>query len=168
MTLCRWKWTQTLHLSTNLQVCCGCPPPSDITPNLSYSCRCSPPPLPLPPPPPPSLCCCWPLPSPLKPTLSISRMSKSLTKSLVKWEKRNGKKMLKKELWDVNSHFHSMNSIKDIHSSNVHFSVYPLKNFTTNFKNLKKNVNGLRPQVDFNNLAVSQHKKSYPCSSHTK
>ncbi len=75
--------------------------------------------------------------------------------------------MLKKELWDVNSCFHSMN-IKDIYSSNDHFSVYPLKNFTTNYKNLKKNVDGFRAQVDFDNLAVSQHKKSYPCSSHTK
>ena len=94
-------------------------------------------------------------------------MSKSLTKSLVKWEKSDGKKMLKQELWDVNSSFHSMN-IKDIHSSDARFSVYPLKNFTTNYKNLKKNVDGLRAQVDFDNHAVSQHKKSYPCSSHTK
>jgi hypothetical protein len=30
------------------------------------------------------------------------------------------------------------------------------------------NVDGLRAQVDFDNLAVSQHKKSYPCSSYTK
>jgi hypothetical protein len=29
-------------------------------------------------------------------------------------------------------------SIKDIHSLDACFSVYPLKNFTTNFKNLKK------------------------------
>jgi hypothetical protein len=85
----------------------------------------------------------------------------------VKWEKSYGKKMLKKELWDVNSHFHSMN-IKDIHSSNARFSVYSPKNFTTNYKNLKKNVNGLRAQVDFDNLADSQHKKSYPGSSHAK
>ena len=94
-------------------------------------------------------------------------MSKSPTKSLVKWEKSDGKKMLKKELWDVNSRFHGMN-IKDIHSSDARFSVYPLKNFTTNYKNLKKNVDGLRAQVDFDNHAVSQHKKSYPRSSHTK
>ena len=93
-------------------------------------------------------------------------MLKSLTKSLVKWEKSDGKKLLKKELWDVNSCFHSMN-IKDIHSSNACFSVYPLKNFTTNYKIFKKNVDGLRAQVDFDNYAVSQHKKSYPCS-HTK
>jgi hypothetical protein len=93
-------------------------------------------------------------------------MSKSPTKSLVKWEKSNGKKILKKELWDVNFRFHSMN-IKDIHSSDARFSVYPHKNFTTNYKNLKKNVNGLKAQIDFDNLAISQHKKSYPCSSHT-
>ncbi len=96
-------------------------------------------------------------------------MSASPTKSLVKWEKNNGKKLLKKESWDVNSCFHSMNS-KDIHSSNAYFSVYPLKNFTTNYKNLKKNadVDVLRAQVDFDNHAVSQHKKSYLCSSHRK
>ena len=74
-------------------------------------------------------------------------------KSLVKREKSDGKKMLKKELWDVNSRFHGMN-IKDIHSSDARFSVYPLKNFTTNYKNLKKNVDGLRVQVDFDNHAV--------------
>ncbi len=51
---------------------------------------------------------------------------------------------------------------------NARFSVYPLKNFTTNYKNLKNNVNGLRAQVDLDNLAISQHKKSYPHSSHTK
>jgi hypothetical protein len=84
-------------------------------------------------------------------------------KSLVKWEKSDGKKMLKEELWNVNSRFQSMN-IKDIHSSDVCFSVYPLKNFTTNINNLKKKVDGmrLRAQVDFDNQAVSQHKKSYP------
>ncbi len=129
MTLCRWKWTQTLHLSTNLQICCGCHPLSDITPNLCCSCRHSPSPL-LPPPPLPSLCCCRPSPSPFKPTINISRMSKSPTKSLMKWEKSNGKKMLKTKLWDVNSRFHSIN-IKDIHSSDAR---YPLKNFTTNYK----------------------------------
>jgi hypothetical protein len=53
-------------------------------------------------------------------------------------------------------------SIKDIHSSDARFSVYPLKNFTTNFKNLKKKVYGLRAQVDFDDRAVLQHMKSYP------
>jgi hypothetical protein len=75
--------------------------------------------------------------------------------------------MLKKELWDVKSRFHSMN-IKDIESSDARFSVYLLKIFTTNYKNLKKNADRLRAQVDFDNLAVSQHKNSYPCSSLTK
>jgi hypothetical protein len=58
-------------------------------------------------------------------------------------------------------------NIKNIHSSDARFSVYPLKNFTTDYKNLKRNVDGLRVQVDFDNLAISHHKKSYPCSSHT-
>jgi len=80
----------------------------------------------------------------------------------VKWEKSNGKKMLKKELWDVNSRFHSM-KIKDIHSSNARFSVYPLKNFTTNYKNLKKNVDGLRAQVD---VDMPSHSTRSPILAH--
>ena len=52
--------------------------------------------------------------------------------------------------------------IKDIHASDEHFSVYPLKIFTTNFKSLKKKVGELRVQVDFDNQAVLQHKKMYP------
>ncbi len=59
-------------------------------------------------------------------------------------------------------------SIKDIHSSDARFSVYPLKNFTTNFKNLKRKVDGLREQVDFDDRAGLQHMKTYPRSSHTK
>ncbi len=43
-------------------------------------------------------------------------------KSLVKWEKSDGKIILKKELWNANSAFQSM-SIKDIHSSDARFSV---------------------------------------------
>jgi hypothetical protein len=71
------------------------------------------------------------------------------------------KKMLKKELWDPSSRYHSMKS-KDIHASNERFSSYPLKNFTTNFKSLKKKVDELRLRVEYDNLAVSQHKKMYP------
>jgi hypothetical protein len=59
-------------------------------------------------------------------------------------------------------------SIRDIHSSDPCFIVYPLKNLTTNFKNLRKKVDGLRVQVDFDEQAVSQHKMSYPQSSHMK
>jgi hypothetical protein len=80
---------------------------------------------------------------------------------LVKWEKSDGKKMLKKELWDPSSPCHSMR-INDIHASDEHFSSFPLRNFTTDFRSLKKKVDELRLQVDFDNLAVSQHKKMYP------
>ena len=52
--------------------------------------------------------------------------------------------------------------IKDIHASDERFSVYPLKIFTANFKSLKKKVDELKVQVNFNNQAVSQHKKMYP------
>jgi hypothetical protein len=76
-------------------------------------------------------------------------------------------KILWKELWDISSCYHGM-SIKEIHSSDARFSVYPLKNFTTNFKNLKKKVDGLRAHVDFDERAVSHHMTSYPRSSHTK
>ncbi len=82
-------------------------------------------------------------------------------KSLRSGKRVMGKKLLKKELWDVSSRYHSM-SIKDIHASDERFSAYQLKNFTTNFRSLKKKVDELRVQVHFDNLAVSQHKKMYP------
>ncbi len=75
--------------------------------------------------------------------------------------KERRKKMLKKELWDPSSRYHSM-KIKDIHASDERFSSYPLRNFTTNFKSLKKKVDELRLQVESDNLAVSQNKKMYP------
>jgi hypothetical protein len=88
-------------------------------------------------------------------------------KSLEKWQKSDGKKLLKKELWDVSSRYHSM-SIKDIHASDESFSAYPLKNVTTNVRSLKKKVDRFRVQVHFDHLAVSQHKKMYPRVPHTK
>ncbi len=95
-------------------------------------------------------------------------MAKNTTEEgLAEWKNSNGKKFLRKELWDISSCYHGM-SIKEIHSSDDRFSVYPLKNFTTNFKNLKKKVVRLRAQVDFDERALSQHMTSYPQSSHTK
>ncbi len=92
---------------------------------------------------------------------------KTAQEGLVEWKKSDGKKLLEKELWDVSSRYHSM-SIKDIHASNERFSAYPLKNFSANFKSLKKKLDQLRVQVEFDNQAVSEHKKSYPQSPTTK
>ena len=64
---------------------------------------------------------------------------KTAQEGLVEWKKSDGKKLLKKELWDVSSRYHSM-SIKDIHASDERFSAYPLKNFSANFKSLKKKI----------------------------
>ena len=86
---------------------------------------------------------------------------------LVEWKNSNGKKLLKKELWDVSSRYHSM-SIKDIHASDERFSAYPLKNFSANFKSLKTKLDQLRAQVEFNNQAVSEQKKLFPRSHTTK
>ncbi len=80
---------------------------------------------------------------------------------LVEWINSKGKKFLRKELRDVSSHYHSM-SIKDIHASDVRFSVYPLKNFSANFKSLKMKLDGLRMQVEFDNRAVYEYTKMYP------
>ncbi len=68
---------------------------------------------------------------------------KTAQEGLVEWKKSDGKKLLKKELWDVSSRYHSM-SIKDIHASDERFSAYPLKNFSANFKSLKKKIDQLR------------------------
>jgi hypothetical protein len=50
-------------------------------------------------------------------------------------------------------------SIKDIHASDERFSAYPLKNFSANFKSLKKKIDQLGAQVEFDNQAVSEQKK---------
>ena len=86
---------------------------------------------------------------------------------IVKWSKSSGKKYLQEELWDITSALHSMN-IKEVHASDDRFNIYPLKNFTTNFKSLKNKVDGLRVQVNFDNQAVLQHKELYPRSPNTK
>jgi hypothetical protein len=80
---------------------------------------------------------------------------------LAEWINSEGKKFLKKELWDVSSRYHIM-SIKEIHASDIHFSIYPLKNFSANFKSLKMKLDGLRMQVEFNNQVLYEHNKLYP------
>ncbi len=74
------------------------------------------------------------------------------------WKVSEGKKYLERELKDDGSHLHQK-SIKDIHSSDNHFSVYPLKNFTTNFRNLKKRIEATRARVELDNKNVLEHKK---------
>jgi len=83
------------------------------------------------------------------------------------WKVSEGKKYLERELKDDGSHLHQM-SIKDIHSSDNRFSVYPLKNFTTNFRNLKKRIEATRARVELDNKNVSEHKKMYPRGPKTK
>ena len=84
-----------------------------------------------------------------------------------KWEKSEGKKRLKKELWDANSRFHNM-STKEIHASDRCFSVYPLKNFTTNLRNLKKKIEATKAHVEFDNKAVAEQKRLFPRKPNTK
>ncbi len=67
---------------------------------------------------------------------------KTAQEGLVEWKKSDGKKLLKKELWDVSSRYHSM-SIKDIHASDERFSAYLLKNFSANLKSLKKKIRSI-------------------------
>ena len=77
-----------------------------------------------------------------------------------KWKVSEGKKYLEKELEDANSHFHQMR-IEDIHRSDSRFSDYPLKNFKTNFKSLKKRIDATKERVQFDNLAVAEHLANY-------
>lgn len=78
-----------------------------------------------------------------------------------KWATSEGKKYLEKELKDASSHFHNM-SIKDIHESNDCFRKFPLKNFKTNYTNLKQKIEATAARVEFDNKAVQEHKKKYP------
>jgi len=86
---------------------------------------------------------------------------------LVGWAKSEGKKILQKELANVNSSYHGM-SINEVHQSNPHFSVYPIKNFTTNYKNLSKKIETNKIRAEFDNKAVSEHKTKFPRKPNTK
>jgi len=59
-------------------------------------------------------------------------------------------------------------SIKDIHASDDRFSGYPLKNFKSNYKNLKKKIEEMTARVELDNKAVREHHKMYPRPSTTK
>lgn len=76
------------------------------------------------------------------------------------WKGSQGKIYLERELRDVSSRFHTM-SIKEIHASDRCFSLYPLKNFTTNFNNLKRRIAETNARVEFDNRAVSEHKRNF-------
>ena len=83
------------------------------------------------------------------------------------WAKSEGKQHLRKELWKDDSSYHKM-SVDDIHASDARFCDYPIKNFKTNVRNLKKKVKDTKVRVDFDNKAVAEHKRRFPRQPKTK
>jgi hypothetical protein len=78
-----------------------------------------------------------------------------------KWATSEGKKYLEKELKDASSKFHKM-SIEQIHATNNCFRGFPLKNFKTNYNNLKRRIEATAARVEFDNNAVREHAKKFP------
>jgi hypothetical protein len=62
---------------------------------------------------------------PRKKDKEVAKKTAQVKVGLVEWKNSNGKKLLKKELWDVCSCYHSM-SIKDIHASDECFSAFSI------------------------------------------
>lgn len=97
----------------------------------------------------------------VKSSTNTKEGNRGKSNSQPKWSASEGKKYLEEELKDATSRFHNMN-INDIHASDRRFNVYPLDNFRTNFRNLKKKIDATNERVEFDNRAVSAHKINYP------
>jgi len=95
-----------------------------------------------------------------------TKLAKSSDKT-VKWVKSEAKRCLKKQLLDPNSPFHKM-SAKEVHASDPRYSTYPIKNFTTNLRNLKTKIATTKAQVEFDDKAVADHQQLFPRKSLTK
>ena len=91
----------------------------------------------------------------------------STTSTTEKWATSKAKQYLEKELKDANSRFHKM-SIDAIHAEIDCFRRFPLKNFKTNYKNLKTKIEATAARVEFDNKAVQEHKIKYPRQPTTK
>jgi hypothetical protein len=76
-----------------------------------------------------------------------------------KWAASEGKKYLEKELKDASSKFHKM-SIEQIHATNDCFKVFPLKNFKTNYNNLKRRIEATAARVE---LITMQFESTQKC-----
>ena len=98
---------------------------------------------------------------------SKAKANNTTSPAPVEWKKSAAKKYLKEQLKDENSPFHAMDT-RSIYESDKRFTLYPFKNFSTNYRNLKKKIKENKARADFDNKAVAEDKMKHPRKSTTK
>lgn len=79
------------------------------------------------------------------------------------WKSSTAKDKLQRLLQDETSYVHSGTStIEAIHGGDPMFAVYPLKNFKTNFRNLKNTIQSTKSAVRFDQLSLEKEKEMFP------
>lgn len=83
-------------------------------------------------------------------------------KNVVPW--KNGcaaKEKLRSLLMDPSSYVHNK-AVDEIHNDDPIFKQYPLRNFKTNFRNLKNSIDVERAAIQFDQLSLEADRNKYP------
>jgi hypothetical protein len=84
------------------------------------------------------------------------------------WKKSPAKALLEQLLSDESSWIHTIARVEEVHATEPLFQLYPLKNFKTNFKNLKDSIRQESDAVKFDEMAFSKEKELFPRNPLTK
>jgi hypothetical protein len=78
------------------------------------------------------------------------------------WRKSRAKDRLRELLTDESSWIHALSAdAEQIHQSDPLFKRYPLKNFKTNFKNMKEAIKVEKSAIAFDQRALEQEKQAF-------
>ena len=78
------------------------------------------------------------------------------------WRTSAAKALLERLLSDESSHIHQFTTVEEVYESEPLFKLYPLKNFKTNYKNLKRSVKQERDAIQFDQAAFDREKELFP------
>lgn len=86
------------------------------------------------------------------------------------WRNSPAKSLLTKLLWDESSWIHqqSTSCIEEVYEAEPLFKLYPLKNFKTNFKNLKVSIQEEKDAIHFDQVAFESESDFFPRNPTTK
>jgi hypothetical protein len=84
------------------------------------------------------------------------------------WRNSPAKSLLTKLLWDESSWIHQSTCIEEVYEAEPLFKLYPLKNFKTNFKNLKVSIQEEKDAIRFDQVAFESESELFPRNPTTK
>ncbi len=84
------------------------------------------------------------------------------------WKTSAAKKLLVRLLSDESSWVHQSTSVEEVYEAEPLFKLYPLKNFKTNFKNLKESMKEERDSIHFDQAAFEKERALFPRNPTTK